>query len=454
VLAGLLLGAAIAEGALWMLRAALGSRFAPNELVPHPGRRTILCVGDSHTFGLGVQRELESFPVRLEVLLNGGDPNGEFAVENLGVPGANTAIVKAELERALAGGRFDLVIALAGYNDGWNLQQAAASERSRPRLLLPQLLRWIRFCLAGAARPADGLEQDERGLFVRHADGTRQYVNTDPASREGVYSGMELERRVEIGLQAIADVCRARETALLLQTYACGANDRFGAANEAARAAAGRAGVPLVDQARWFEEQRDVDPKLLFQPDGHPTDAGCLLMARAIHARLLQLAAAGKEPFQGWRLAPAGAPASTRAAPAGGDALSFEAIASDSAATLRFRVRGPAGGAWRLVLARGEAPAGGALGGKLGLALDDLFARSRGEIGLGGRFDGAGVGEAWVARGTIRSGASATSGGAAGGAAAPERVLAQLLLVDPYAPTLESMLLAASPVQAVDVAPR
>jgi len=444
VVGGVVLAAALAEGALRLLRLALGGSFAPGALAPHPGKHAILCVGDSHTFGLGVQHELESFPVRLEVLLNGGDPDGEFAVLNLGVPGANTALVAGELERALARTRFDLVVVLAGYNDEWNLQRAEPGA-ARSRLLLPQLLRWIAFCLRGAATTESrGLEQDERGLYVRHADGSRQYVNVDPGSRQGLFVGVELSRRVEAGLDRIVALCRERGVAVLLETYACRANDRFEAASASARRVAQRFNVPLVDQAAWFDAQASAaDRGSLFQPDGHPTDAGYLLMARATHAKLVELAGAGREPYSRWRIAPVGAAAAGggRERPAASEpSLLLEPTGSDSPATLRFEVRGPPGGAWRLAFARTEAQGGHGLG----LKIDELFGRSRGEVGLGGRFDATGKAQAWVARTLF-----APAGGATGG-----RVLVQLLLVDPYGATLEEMLLAASPVRTIELAQR
>jgi lysophospholipase L1-like esterase len=385
-----------------------------------------------------VQRELESYPVRLEVLLNGGDPAGGFRVVNLGVPGANTALVRAEVERALAAGGFDLVVALAGYNDEWNVQEPAA--RGGARLLLPQLLRWIAFCLRGERTSDGGLEQDERGFYVRHGDGSRQYVNTDPGSRAGRFTGRELEERVAAGLRALVAACRERGVPLLLQTYASRRNDRFESASAAARAVAQEAGVPLVDQAAWFDAQlRGSDPATLFQPDGHPTGPGYDQMARALHARIAELAAGGAGACAGWKVAPIGSEASgagTRAPAAGGTAgLAFEPVASDSAATLRFRVRGPVGGTWRLAFARAAAASGGALG----LALDDLFQRSRGADGLAGRFDASGTDEAWVARSLF----------AAADGTAPARVQAQLLLVDPYATSTAALLLGASAVAEV-----
>jgi lysophospholipase L1-like esterase len=155
VAAGVLLGLALAEGTLQGLRRALGAGFAPDaRATAHPGKFALLCVGDSHTYGLGVQRELQSFPVRLEVALNGGRRDGPFVVENLGTPGNNTALTRWQARRALARGHWDAVVVLAGFNDEWNVTAPPADDAAQPapKLLLPQLLRWIAFCL-GRRRP-------------------------------------------------------------------------------------------------------------------------------------------------------------------------------------------------------------------------------------------------------------------------------------------------------------
>lgn len=72
----LLLGA---EAALW-----IASRFAPDRSTGwRPGALVrVLCVGDSHTFGAGVD-VYESYPAQLQALLDADSP-GRFSVINLG----------------------------------------------------------------------------------------------------------------------------------------------------------------------------------------------------------------------------------------------------------------------------------------------------------------------------------------------------------------------------------
>lgn len=94
------------------VRRALESR--RRELAPDA--QTVLCVGDSYTFGLYYRPE-ESYPGRLEQLLCAltpprADGRAGWFVENGGIPAQNTAQMAARLDEqlarlALAGGAAD-----------------------------------------------------------------------------------------------------------------------------------------------------------------------------------------------------------------------------------------------------------------------------------------------------------------------------------------------------------
>ncbi len=80
---------------------------------------TILCVGDSFTFGLGAPRT-ESYPAQLERLLNAENPDKPFVVINRGRPGQNSAQLLAALDRDLKETMPDLVLVMAGGPNLWN----------------------------------------------------------------------------------------------------------------------------------------------------------------------------------------------------------------------------------------------------------------------------------------------------------------------------------------------
>ena len=65
-------------------------------------KKTVLCVGDSVTFGIGATREL-SYPAQLQSLLDKSfsGSNEKYNVINRGWPGQNTTRLLTRLERYL-----------------------------------------------------------------------------------------------------------------------------------------------------------------------------------------------------------------------------------------------------------------------------------------------------------------------------------------------------------------
>jgi hypothetical protein len=88
---------------------------------------TILCVGDSHTYGAPLPDE-ESYPSQLQALLDKRYPEWEFNVVNLGFPGVNSAFVASRLESQIKQIRPHLVMVSGGSNNIWNTIETEAWE--------------------------------------------------------------------------------------------------------------------------------------------------------------------------------------------------------------------------------------------------------------------------------------------------------------------------------------
>jgi len=93
-----------------------------------PDAITLLCVGDSHTYGAPLPDE-ESYPSQLQVLLGERYPAWEFNVVNLGFPGVNSAFVANRLESQIQQIRPHLVMVSAGSNNIWNSIETEAWEK-------------------------------------------------------------------------------------------------------------------------------------------------------------------------------------------------------------------------------------------------------------------------------------------------------------------------------------
>ena len=177
-----------------------------------PAKYTIVCEGDSFTFGIGG----EDFPRQLEAVLNARAGQRLFRVINLGVPGQNSALIADNFEAHLLSHQPDLTIVTTGENNAWNSIRLR-SPRGAPswraavdgallhlRVYKAAKIMWLGtfHAAAGERQPttpeeleryanhlADLNEQDQAPQRTRaEVDALR----TDPAmalSREGDYEG-------------------------------------------------------------------------------------------------------------------------------------------------------------------------------------------------------------------------------------------------------------------------
>ncbi|MBI4846266.1 MAG: tetratricopeptide repeat protein [Candidatus Omnitrophica bacterium] len=89
--------------------------------------RTIVCLGDSFTYGIGAGFE-NAYPAQLEEMLNKKFQKEKFKVYNLGVSGANSAFVLNKLKNMLGKISPDFVVVLVGANDSWNFESGAGAD--------------------------------------------------------------------------------------------------------------------------------------------------------------------------------------------------------------------------------------------------------------------------------------------------------------------------------------
>jgi lysophospholipase L1-like esterase len=88
---------------------------------PPDSENLILCMGDSHTFGVGTSHEY-SYPKQLEAVLNLNNPKTSFSVVNLGIPGNSTREQVRRVSRFLTKNRADLIILLTGRNNYYEVK--------------------------------------------------------------------------------------------------------------------------------------------------------------------------------------------------------------------------------------------------------------------------------------------------------------------------------------------
>ncbi len=316
VLAAVVLGLALAELGLRAAgRAYLAGAGRVSEVrAAGPDGLTLLCLGDSNTFGM-FEEAADAWPARLQALLDERVAGAPHAVRNLGMPGMTTGHVVQLLERELAGSRPDAVLVLAGVNNAWgwrgdqDVERGAAPEPPwYEELRLWKTARLLRHRLAtrgAAADPFDPAGRVRPGDLAAAPAGPGRGERIDGRGRQGDTLRFEVHARdenlapdehrrsVRRDLARAAALADAAGTPLVLLTYA-GDRAAYGEANAAIRAAADELGAPLVECAAPTAAAiaRHGYDALLY-PDQHPRAAGYELVARLVLDALL---AAGIAP--------------------------------------------------------------------------------------------------------------------------------------------------------------
>ncbi len=246
--------------------------------VPAAGEAvTILCVGDSHTYGAPLVAE-ESYPSQLQDRLDAYS-QGAYRVINLGIPGINSAMVSHRFEDNLFRFRPDLVILWVGANNIWNEKETEHWDSEggpgwfRRALLRIKLVRLIRFLQGGVAQAGqDRAELMEwiKGKKTRWRLGDQTIEmggpgeQTVPEARAGAGARIDLAHMV--------GVARALEIPILLSTYPYA---QFNYANDAVLSVGRELDVEVIET---------VEDSLRALGDGYTT-AELIIMAAGPHPR-------------------------------------------------------------------------------------------------------------------------------------------------------------------------
>ncbi|MHC5210051.1 MAG: SGNH/GDSL hydrolase family protein [Planctomycetota bacterium] len=375
VLVVVLLG--LLEGALQLAAPIVRGAMDRGDVAPSPDASlTVLCVGDSNTFGLNVPRHY-SYPGRLRALLEARF-RAPVTVHNRGVPGQNGAQVAASIERDLLETDPDIVLILVGINDTWNRDaEDGGSDSWLGRL---KLVRLVRVLVAGVTTAGRfEVTTDEQGrIVVDRGEGARP-VNAGEGA-VGVRSDGALTASVQRAVERIVVRCREDGARVALMTYAETGGD-FTTVNAALRETARALDLPLVDHERAFQDHvAALGYEAVMMNDHHPNARGYGLMAHAVVDELEraqwipgaeQVAPLPRPP----RTSTADVPPSVRAEGNG-----------------RLRLSGPAEAPFQLLVARSPEPDDGfaVQGHRIPLPDDEVLALSRLEPAFSGRLDAFG----------------------------------------------------------------
>lgn len=135
----------------------------------------IVCVGDSHTFGVGTAARY-AYPKQLEQLLNINNPTQRFSVVNLGVPGASTKHQAQELGAFIQRYDAQLVILLTGRNNANEVERWADSVVRNRIISRLDSLRSPKFLTALFDRLVKGNTQQRDDYLFQHGQRYTDYL--------------------------------------------------------------------------------------------------------------------------------------------------------------------------------------------------------------------------------------------------------------------------------------
>lgn len=243
------------------------------------GATHILCIGDSHTYGVYFPAAA-SYPKQLERALNAGRERPAVSVVNGGMPGANTERMLATLAELMQASAPEIVVLLGGVNNSWNgWRRPTAGGRREPLaatwwrgLRVVKLIELLaQPSISPAAQPQTKMLTPDT-FEVTTASGKERVSFPRLAAAP---DETELKSDITRALIEMVNLVRQGRATPVLLTYA--APDRFvAAANQAARIAADKTGALLCDLETRF---RELIPAigyeaLLIPNDYHPTERG------------------------------------------------------------------------------------------------------------------------------------------------------------------------------------
>ncbi len=217
----------------------------------------VLCVGDSHTYGAGVERD-EAYPAQLQAVL-GERLERPVEVLNGGFPGVNSAFVALRLEAGIERWKPHVVVVWVGTNNRWNALETESWEtdgvsRAVQRILLEsKLYRLAKVLWATGVGGPDARVPDageDPGLEGMPQERRAQRLND-----------AEIEPGIRHDMEAMVAIASAHAVPIVFVAYPL---VHMKGPNAAIVSNARRLGVPVVETAYDLARARR---------DGHPNEA-------------------------------------------------------------------------------------------------------------------------------------------------------------------------------------
>ena len=241
---------------------------------------TILCIGDSWTAG----QPSGNYPDDLQEALNIPNSRVSFRVVNLGFGGSNSSQGMRLLIKNLPKYHPDMVIAMIGNNDHWNLSESAywkfVNEKMSTGSILKAKARVFLHSLR-VYKLSKILYYKLTGLPTPN-----QFYYSVPEDQPSSFSetsAIDLEthkKQLEYNLIKLIELAQTHDFTLIFQTYF---HFHGYSVNNIIRDIAITYHVPLVDNNILFHQKISIEDRERYLiPDGHPSAEGYRFIAENI----------------------------------------------------------------------------------------------------------------------------------------------------------------------------
>ncbi|MFN0206217.1 MAG: SGNH/GDSL hydrolase family protein [Planctomycetota bacterium] len=340
--------------------------------------RAILCLGDSHTFGIWL-KNAETYPAQLEQLLNQGETTKTWAVVNRGVPGMASGDVLARLEESISERKWDAVVVTVGVND-----RLKGAERKENRAWYDsiQIVKLTKIIIEHSTHKtpaprkldpnapvhpdeiAGTANKDKNTATISIVDRSGNAVAFDQLTTNEELNDLELKTQVARRLGEMVDIAAKAGTKLIFVSYLKNAST-LGLANSVMKQVATDRKQTFVDTTENFaaaeKEYRFED---LYFPDLHPTSGGCVVISRTVFNALADEKLVTKPKITNI----------TAALPKfAGEEAPFEIHGSLTSGDLSIRAKTDPGRLVHLFISNTEGPPAELLGHRIPIGKDALF---------------------------------------------------------------------------------
>lgn len=224
--------------------------------------QTVLCVGDSHTYGAPLPAQ-DAYPAQLDERLNAADADWRVQVVNLGIPGQNSAMVANRLEKQINYYQPDLVVVWIGLNNSWNFNEFDLEQVEDPFIGWRQWMlrsKVVRLIVVSGFREVGGRpsratkpESDVAPAGVQQWRLGGEVIEIPGSPREaGAPTQNAIQAQRQSDYSRIISLTKAYAVPLILLTYPLEILDNQHATNIAIRNESERNGISVVASSDAF----------------------------------------------------------------------------------------------------------------------------------------------------------------------------------------------------------